>query len=251
MRWRPLALMYHGFSDGPRADDPYDLFVDVADFAAQLRWLLDRGWRPLTVAEYAAAVRRRRPVDRSFLVTIDDGFPSVGDLAVPVLERFGVPAVLYVPPAAVGATTSWNPLQSEEPLMTWAQVRALPDLVELGVHGADHTRMVGMSRAELIGHVDDARTALESGSGRTAGTFAYPYGDFDESARAAVERAGFDVAFAVRRDAGTYALSRVDVGPRDTLSSLRVKTIPGYRKWWRAASAVAPVRRLVRRIVQR
>ena len=243
--------MYHGFSAGPRADDPYDLFVDVADFAAQLRALLRAGWQPLTLAEYVAAIRRRRPAGRCFLVTMDDGFPSVLHLAAPVLEELGVPAVLYVPPAAVGGTTSWNPHQPDEPLMTWDELRRLPACVELGVHGADHTRLVGLTPAELARHVTGARRELETAAGRPARSFAYPYGDFDEAARAAVAAAGYDVAFSVRRDAGRFAISRVDVGPHDTEVSLRIKRVPGYRRWWRAATAVAPVRAAVRRAAQR
>ncbi len=96
--------MYHGFCAQRRDDDPENLFVEVDRFEQQLRWLLDQGWAALDLDGYLAALAdpAQRP-RRSFLVTIDDGFTSVLHLAVPVLERLGVPALLYVPSDLTGA----------------------------------------------------------------------------------------------------------------------------------------------------
>ena len=49
-----MVLMYHGIGQRAAAADPYNLFVPAADLAVHLTFLLERGWRPLRLAEYLA-----------------------------------------------------------------------------------------------------------------------------------------------------------------------------------------------------
>lgn len=251
----PVALMYHGFSRGRRADDPENLFVDAGRFEAQLSDLLERGWQPLDLDAHLAWRRTgRRPAHRSFLVTIDDGYTSVLDLALPVLERLDVPAVLYVPAELVGRTAQWLPHPAEEPLLDAEALRHLEQhpLVEIGVHGADHSDLREAGADELRRQVGDARARLQDHLAAPARSFAYPFGGHDAASRAAVAGAGFDVAFSVFDDAGDHAVSRIDVNAVDTRSSFRLKTgLPGYRRAWRALAGSGFVRRQVRALSTR
>jgi peptidoglycan/xylan/chitin deacetylase (PgdA/CDA1 family) len=225
---RPAVLMYHGFTpERPRADDPHHLFVPVPDLVAQLAMLRHQGWRPLDVDGYLAS---RRSMRRSFLLTVDDGLVSVADLALPVLRDAGVPIVLFVPSHLMGRTAAWLPEPAGEPLLDAAELRALVgEGVEIGVHGADHTALLGLDDEALHHQVVASREALADLIGVRPRTFAYPFGAFDDRSLAAVERAGYDVAFSVFTDAGRHAVSRVDVNATDTARSLRVKLLPGYR----------------------
>jgi peptidoglycan/xylan/chitin deacetylase (PgdA/CDA1 family) len=251
IRRRPVALMYHGFSIGPRADDPYDLFVADSALDGQLDWLARRGWQPLDVDGYLARLRAGR-AGREYLVTIDDALESVATVGVPVLARHRVPSVLFVPPALVGGTTPYLADSPTEPVLDADRLRELMDLgVELGVHGLDHTSMAGMSDADLRRHTVDARSALADLTGALPRTFAYPFGDFDARAARAVRAAGYVLGFSVYTEGGPWAISRVDVKPGDTLAALRVKMLPGYRALWRAAGTVKPLRRAVRTLAWR
>jgi peptidoglycan/xylan/chitin deacetylase (PgdA/CDA1 family) len=251
IRRRPVSLMYHGFSAGPRDDDPYDLFVSDTALDAQLTWLRDKGWRPLDLDAYLATWDRGR-AGSDYLVTIDDGFTSVATVGAPVLARHGVASVLFVPPALLGATTHYLDQTPDEAILDADALRALPAQgVEIGVHGLDHTSMLGLSDAELETQTRGAREALADVTGVLPRSFAYPFGDFDPRAVRAVERAGYDVGFSVYSDAGRHAISRVDVKPGDTLAALRVKLVPGYRRIWRAAGAVKPLRRALRSVAWR
>lgn len=245
---QPVVFMYHGFCEHWRDDDPENLFVEVTALEQQLRWLLDHGWEPLTLARWVEVRARRQPApSRSFLLTIDDALVSVADLALPVLERLAVPCVLFVPMGLVGRTAEWLPEPADAPILDRGRLVALDrDLVELGVHGWDHTSMAGCGPDELTLQVDRGRQELESWLGHPPRAFAYPFGDHDAGARARVAEAGFDVAFSVFDDAGPVAVSRVDVNATDTLSSFRFKTIPSYRRLWRLSHRVAFLRRAAR-----
>lgn len=257
-RWQlrgraPVVFLYHGFCEQRRADDPENLLVEVSALEEQLRFLLDRGWEPLTLGrwleiESGAAPRPRR----SFLVTIDDALVSVLDLAVPVLERLAVPCVVLAPVGLVGRTAEWLPMPADLPLATRDQLVATAEgAVEIGLHGWDHTSMVGLGPDELALQVRRGRDELEAWSGRRPRAFAYPFGDHDARARSAVADAGFEVGFSVFDDVGPMAVSRVDVNATDTLSSFRVKTLPAYRRLWRVLQRAAFVRRAARTVLTR
>ena len=251
IRRRPVSLMYHGFSEGPRADDPYDLFVSDAALESQLRWMRARGWRALDVDAYLAAWRSGR-AGRDYLVTIDDGFTSVATVGAPLLARHRVPSVLFVPPELLGATTHYLDRTPDERILDAEALRSLPEQgMEIGVHGLDHTSMLGLSDADLERQTRGAREAMADVLGTLPRSFAYPFGDFDARAVRAVAKAGYEVGFSVYDDSGVHAISRVDVKPGDTLAALRVKLIPGYRAVWRAAGAVKPLRRALRTVAWR
>ena len=252
LRWKPTTLMYHGFSDGPRADDPYHLTVPVQNLRAQLQHLAGAGWQALDLDGYLAACQQRGLRKRSYLVTIDDALQSVADHGAPALAAAGVPSVLFAPPGLLGGATGWLELQPEEPILSPDGLRALhDDGMEMGVHGWDHADMAGMDDAQLGRNTRLAREAVADVTGVLPRAFAYPFGSWDQRALRAVASAGYELAFAVYEDAGRHAISRVDVKPADSLTAFRVKLVPRYRLLWRTAGRAKPLRRLLRKTAQR
>lgn len=249
LRRRPVVLLYHGFTEVPRADDPENLFVEVGAFEAQLDLLLARGWTPLDLDGYLAACRGRSTPRRSFLVTIDDALESVAHLAAPVMARRGVPSVLYVPAGLMGRTATWLPAPADEPILS---EDALGELVrdhdiELGGHGWEHIAMAGLTADVLHRETRLVRERLCDLVGHEVRSFAYPFGIYDDDAAAAVGAAGYEIGFSVHHDGGPMAVSRVDVNATDTLGTLRVKMLPGYRRLWRTLEVARPLRRAIRR----
>jgi peptidoglycan/xylan/chitin deacetylase (PgdA/CDA1 family) len=238
--------MHHGFTTALRRDDPEHLFVTATDLRAQLEQLLTVGWTPLDLDGFLAAYGGQRPARGTFLLTIDDGFVSTADIAAPILRELNVPAVLFMPAGLIGQTARWLPHPSGEPLMDADTLRELSSQgVEIGGHGWDHTSMTGMDEAQLRRQVVDVRQRLADAVGVVPRAFAYPYGAFDTAARRAVE-AAYDIGFSVSADAGASAVSRVDVNSTDTLATMQLKELPGYRALWRMSGHVAPVRRAIR-----
>jgi peptidoglycan/xylan/chitin deacetylase (PgdA/CDA1 family) len=243
--------MYHYFGQPPGAD-PERLFVDQEMFRAQLEHLHRTGWRALSLSEYLAALDGAETPRRSYLLTIDDGHESVGRFAAPLLHERGIPSVLFVCPGLFGDRARWAQAYPDERLSPAEQLRALPELgMELGVHSWDHTRMSGMDAATLELHVRLSRAVLESATGVSARAFAYPFGTHDLAARTAVSDAGYDVAFAVAREHGRFAVDRVFVQSTDSLAAFRLKLSGGYRFASRVGGRAWRVRHLVRAQVAR
>jgi peptidoglycan/xylan/chitin deacetylase (PgdA/CDA1 family) len=247
-RMMPRVFMYHAFDTTDQLADPLKLTVTIASLDEQLHWLHTRRWRFLDVDGYITA-RANSRAQRAASVTVDDGYRSFTELALPCFQRHAVPTLLFVPPALIGRI-GVNVATPGGELIDANELRAIADDgVEIGVHGWDHRVMVGLDDQALRQSVVEARDAVADLIGRVPRTFAYPEGRFDERSRRAVAAAGYALAFAVHDDDGPYAISRVDVNATDTLRSFRVKTIPGYRRLWRAANRVSFVRRAPRPVL--
>jgi peptidoglycan/xylan/chitin deacetylase (PgdA/CDA1 family) len=257
---RPLVLMYHAVGGRPAVLDPYHHFVPVAALRAQLCWLLDRGWRPLRLADYLADYlddrRAGQPADRSagrrFLVTFDDGYRSVHDLALPLLAELGVPATVFLCAGLFGGVSEWTPELPPEPLVTREQAHALRAAgLDIGLHGMDHTLLAGLPDAELHRQTAGAADLLGAELGQRPEAFAYPCGVHDERARAAVAAAGMRVGFATYRGTGRYAVPRVDVNATDTRRTFRLKTLRGYPRLRGLTGAVPGLRPTLHALVGR
>jgi peptidoglycan/xylan/chitin deacetylase (PgdA/CDA1 family) len=135
-------LMYHAFS----ATEPASRFVvPERRFRRQLALLRLLRYRPLSLTAYAELRRtKRRPPRRAFVVTIDDGYADVATVAVPALRRLGVPATLFVPSACIGRANEWDapgePLHGRA-LLSWQELRNLPDEIAIGAHTMTHPRL--------------------------------------------------------------------------------------------------------------
>ncbi|TYC49275.1 polysaccharide deacetylase family protein [Rhodobacterales bacterium] len=94
-------LMFHEFTHCNRAK--FGSGCHVEDFDLILNALGDSGRDVVNLSE---AVRRLNdPDSQPFVVlTFDDGYRSNVELALPVMERYGVPATIYVPTEAVTRT---------------------------------------------------------------------------------------------------------------------------------------------------
>jgi peptidoglycan/xylan/chitin deacetylase (PgdA/CDA1 family) len=228
--------MYHGIGWRSAGSDPHNLFVLAEDLHQQLSSLLARGWQPVDLQAYLTG----RASGRSFLVTFDDGYRSVLDLALPILTQLGVPAVCFVVADHVGGHSSWMPEMPDEPLLDAAGLRSLSaGGVEIGGHGWNHTAMAALDGAALRRDTVDTAAVLAEIIGRPPRAFAYPYGAHDAAAREAVAVAGYQVSFATYHAAGPMAVPRVDVNARDTPRSFRLKTTRIY-PWVRRTLGVAP-----------
>ena len=233
----PVTLCYHAVSDTWE----HLLSVSPASFEQQLRLMLALRYRPAAAAQIAGGR------GRLFHVTFDDAFRSVRS-AVPVLERFGVPATIFVCTAFVDGARPLAVPELED------QARAHPDELatlswdgieelaargfEVGSHTATHAHLVTLSDAELSKELGASREQIEDVLGRRCRYLAFPYGQHDERVRDVARRVGYEAAFALPGRVvpwNVFALPRVGIWRHTGLFRTAVKTSPINR-------AVAAVR---------
>lgn len=207
---RLRVLTYHRFGPGRRA--PF--CVGAEAFERQMAWLARSG-RAASLAQVRGFLGGRRNLDDgAVLVTIDDGDPSVAEVALPILRRHGVPAVLFT---LAGRPEGFRVLED-------AELRRLSEAgIEIGSHSLTHRSLARLPHEEAVREARDSRRRLEDLLGRRVTAFAYPFGtraDFSDATTEILRQAGYDLAFtsqhgAVRAGMDPLVLPRVKVESGD------------------------------------
>jgi succinoglycan biosynthesis protein ExoM len=125
------VVMYHGLVREP-LPVPDWCFVSADCFESQVEYLA-RHFRVLHLEE--ALDPARPPADRPVAcITFDDGFASVHDIALPILERLSLPAAAFVVAGLIDRPeTVWSARLHQEICATAAiEVRVLGRTFELG-----------------------------------------------------------------------------------------------------------------------
>lgn len=98
-RARAVILVYHRVAE--LRSDPWGLAVPPAVFEDHLR-LIRQEWQPLALRELVGAVQERRVPHGGVAVTFDDGYADNLHAARPLLERYDVPATVFLVSGALG-----------------------------------------------------------------------------------------------------------------------------------------------------
>ena len=101
---RLTVLAYHRVTDGPGTDFYGflgNLSATPVAFAEQMRFVARR-FNPIGIADLAAALEGVALPDRPALVTFDDGYRDNHAEALPILERFGIPSVVFLATNHIG-----------------------------------------------------------------------------------------------------------------------------------------------------
>jgi len=208
------VLCYHSVRhDNSEALPFHELHVTTSTFERHCQ-LIAALCHPISLADLREARKGARALPpRAVLVTFDDGYRAVLDLALPILERYKVPAVVFgcsepivrgmhfwfdsvyqsagehaVLEARSAPVAEWtefvtanqlpaSPSDRHRPL-TVDELKRLAGhaLIEIGGHTLSHPTLALMSYAEQAREVEGCRTALEQLVGAPIGAFAYPYG---------------------------------------------------------------------------
>lgn len=247
------ALTYHRFGDTPQ-----DAFcVTVRDFDDHMAWLARRELA-ISLAQLEDHVSGRAVVQRdAVLVTIDDGCPSTLTHALPILRRYGIPAVVFLPAGelrenARAVPTNDGPEHPDERL-SWDDLTALVDGgMTIGSHGWTHRSLGRLTLADARADLQRSHDELARRLGREVRAFAYPFGtraDYTDATTALLPEIGFTCGFtsqhgAIRRGAEAFALPRIKVEGGESLDMfqrLAQGALDGWR-WvdrtlWRLQSA--------------
>lgn len=96
MRKRLLILGYHGFQYRDEASFRPILFMSPETFARRMATINRCGFSVLPLAQAVDKMNNGSLPDNTVVITIDDGFYSVLDLAAPILAGYRFPSTLYV-----------------------------------------------------------------------------------------------------------------------------------------------------------
>jgi peptidoglycan/xylan/chitin deacetylase (PgdA/CDA1 family) len=137
---RGLVLMYHRIAEPDL--DPWGLRVSPEHFAEHLE-VINKYFQPLSMKDLLSQLQCSKVPNRSIVVTFDDGYVDNLQHAKPLLERYDVPATIFLVTEAILDERNfwWDELQ-------WAllQPGTLPEGLELRTNERKYEWQLGDAR---------------------------------------------------------------------------------------------------------
>lgn len=106
-------------------------------------------------------------------VTLDDGWTSQYQNALPILNKYGLKATFYI---------ISGELTDQPDYMSAAQVKGLyAQGMEIGSHTITHSDLTQVSQTQLVQEMSQSQTTLQNAIGAPVTNFAYPYGAYNSN----------------------------------------------------------------------
>jgi peptidoglycan/xylan/chitin deacetylase (PgdA/CDA1 family) len=199
-----LILGYHRVAH--TTHDPHMMCVAPNNFSGQLAALRQYA-HPIRLQELVQGIQRGTLHPRAVSVTFDDGYADVLHQALPLLERYEIPATVFIVTGALGQVFQWdNAIHSQATLdsqeeqlrraLTAEELRELAasDLIEIAAHTVTHPMLAIEPVATQRNEIQQSKAFLEAFLGRQVSGFSYPHGSVTTETRDIVCESGYEYA---------------------------------------------------------
>ncbi|KLV07430.1 polysaccharide deacetylase [Photobacterium aquae] len=234
------VIMYHRFIKDDSEKGVHGTYMHVDMLDKHFALLKKMGFETLTFRDLAdkGLIHRLEYGKRYIIITVDDGYRDNHELLLPLLQKYGFKAVVYV---VTGETfNKWDVEVENNPekpvvLMSRDEVKALHDsgCIEIGGHTLTHPRLSQLGRDEQQTEIAQNKAELEALLGEPLCSFAYPYGDHNQDSKDLA--AELDYQFAVATNSGPlalhqdrYQIRRIAIFPKTDVFSLWRKVRGNY-----------------------
>lgn len=203
-----VVLQYHHISDST----PRSTSLSPKLFEQHLQYLTNNGFKVVDLKTVIRAINQKKPfTKKSVLITFDDGYRSIFDVAFPLLKKHDFPFVVFV---------NTDPVNKQlEQFMSWEELQILIDNGgAIANHSVSHPHMI---RKEITDNTDEllemvkyeietADRSLKLHLSETHKAFAYPYGEYEPSVKKLLKQLGY-IAFGQHSGAVPVTNSSQDI----------------------------------------
>lgn len=169
-----------------------------------------RKYHPISFDDFKDGRFSREKIN--ILLTMDDGYESWFTKGLPILEKYSVPALFFIPSGFIACANDKEAiarfcdhnlkLSWTSPPMTPEMLRACIEhpLITIGGHTCSHVSLTRVSESDALSEIENDKKGLEDMLKGRLEAFAYPFGNQDESVQELVKRAGYGYAMTTRSD---------------------------------------------------
>jgi peptidoglycan/xylan/chitin deacetylase (PgdA/CDA1 family) len=182
------CFVYHRFGDGRYPSTN----VTLPEFRSHLQYLKNEGYLVLSFGEAVKIIQNQEAhSDKMACITVDDGYKSFEQGAMPLLREFGYKATLFINTETVGGGD----------YLSWADLQKLSkEGIEIGNHSHAHPYFLNTRendrKSVFVQDLQTARDLFKEKLGIQPVIFAYPYGEFDQIMEESLREMGFIAAAA-------------------------------------------------------
>ena len=145
-------------------------------------------------------------------VTFDDGYLNFIQNALPILQEWKIPAILFIPVGYLGKLPGWithhDHPNYHEKLMSADQLKGLlKNQFKIGSHCISHPRLTTLDPKQVKRELFESKSILETLLGKEVTTLSFPYNDFNKDIVQLAKQAGY---FRVFANVPAYPTSKID-----------------------------------------
>ena len=227
-------LFYHRVAEPAGTFLHNGMTVTPQHFERQMAYLAAHGYHTVSFTQWYAHLQSGASLPvKPVIITFDDGYQDVYVHAMPILQKYGFTATLFVVTGDVGGTNDWDRIKGFDSvsLLTWDELKIMVDAgFDIEAHTVSHPHLTRLSPAQAAEEISGAKTALETHLGRKIDTFCYPYGDYNRAIENIVRDSGYSGAattkFGVARGGrDLFAFRRINISRFDTVQDLADKLV--------------------------
>lgn len=216
-------LLYHRIAVS--TDDPLMLCVSPSGFEKHLQFLTKK-YNVISLSELSRRTTSGSLEGNEAAVTFDDGYQDNLNNALPLLEKYNVPATIFISTKSFGGKASFEGVAEFNEhdnvlFLSEDEIKVLSNnpLIEIGAHTVTHPRLSSLNLNDQKQEIIESKMVLEKITGKEITMFAYPFGgayDFNSTSEQVVKDVGFEFAytstgFLTRNTKKHFRISRLNV----------------------------------------
>ncbi|OHA94169.1 MAG: hypothetical protein A3E02_00795 [Candidatus Zambryskibacteria bacterium RIFCSPHIGHO2_12_FULL_38_34] len=178
-----IVLIYHRVADV--GSDPHKLCVSPKNFKEQIKYLKEN-FNIVPLYEVIQDLADGQIKSGSVAITFDDGYADTLHAALPILEKFGVPATIFVTVGSIGLPESFywekgTEIKDRGRCLTKEELIKLAEhpLIDIGAHTMTHPNMAKLDKKKQEEEIMLSKKRLEEIVNKNISLFAYPFGSKD------------------------------------------------------------------------
>lgn len=236
-----VVLYYHRVTDICQDG----MTIGIADFEKQIRFL-KKHYHMFSSSELIESLTQGGVIKgmNNCLITFDDGYDDNYRNALPILQKYGCPAIFLVSTGLIGNDAQFAHDQQIQPeltfeKMTWEQLHDSLNLkIGVGIHSHSHANLGKLDRLEAIDEVETSIHTYEKHLHKKPLFMSYPFGKksdiTDEIKLHIAEHTQLAALFSAygginRSPLEKYDIRRINIGKGDNGLAFLIKLHGGFQ----------------------
>ena len=175
-------FVLHRFNDNKHKSTS----ITNANLVKHFEYLKKHNYKMVTMDQIITKMKNKKAIPSSWVhFCIDDSYKSFYQNGLPLFKKYKIPFTLYV---YVEATQ-----RHYKDFMSWKEIKEAMKYGSIGVHSFGHKHMTKMTPKQMREDTQKALTLLEKNLGFRPKTYAYPYGEYDQTLKKVINSFNFEM----------------------------------------------------------
>ena len=195
------VLCFHRFGQKCKSR----LCISSTAFEAQLRYLKENGYQTIGISDLLDFLEFRKALPKkAVMITIDDGYSSVYEIAYPLLLKYGFTATLFIYTDFIAATSS---------ALKWDMLKEMVSHgFDVGSHTVSHCNLGKHKEGEtddayakrIEAEISESKIKIDAKLNYNTVALAFPYGEYNQKVLQIMGDKGYKMGFSVKRGSNAF-----------------------------------------------